>query len=170
MNYAKYLQTLASVSSIAQKVLTAVPLQEDWDSRKIRSELFRLTHSAPDLRIVEGCLRKLVDVGLVKEVARDTYRRIQAPNAPVLKSVVEVPEPQKQNSGKPMRVEKPPIDSSLDKLAAAASALRGLAAQFNQIAGDIEDAALLAQQQIQDERRKSERFHQLKRLLAEEGE
>ena len=69
-----------------------------------------------------------------------------------------------------MGAEKPPVDSSLDKLAAATAALRGLATQFNQIAGDIEDAALLAQQQIQDERRKSERFHQLKRLLAEESE
>lgn len=169
MNYAKYLQLVEGQSSIAQKVLTVVPFAEEWDSRQIRSELFRVTHSAPDLRVVEGCLSKLVEAGLVKRLARELYRRTTIPPKPP--AAPPMPKSQPGPDPEPSVVrEKPPIDSSLDKLANAAAALRGLAFQFNRIATDIEDAALLAQQQIQDERKKSERFHQLKRLLAEEGE
>lgn len=168
MNHAKYQQLVEGQSSIAQKVLTVVPFVEEWDSRQIRAELFRVTSSAPDLRVVEGCLGKLVEAGLVKRLARELYRRTSVPAKPTQPTKLQpIPEPILEA---PVVREKTPIDSSLDKLANAAAALRGLAGQFNKIAGDMEDAALLAQQQIQDERKKSERFHQLKRLLQEEGE
>lgn len=173
MKHAKYQQLVEGQSSIAQKVLSVVPFIEEWDSRQIRAELFRVTSSAPDLRVVEGCLSKLVEAGLVKRLARELFRRTPVPAKPVGIPVMATPPAKCQPAPileTTMVREKPPIDSSLDKLANAAAALRGLAYQFNKIAGDIEDAALLAQQQIQDERKKSERFHQLKRLLAEEGE
>lgn len=169
MNHAKYQQLVEGQSSIAQKVLSVVPFAVEWDSRQIRTELFRVTHSAPDLRVVEGCLSKLVDAGLVKRLAREMYRRTPVP-AKAAPAPTPIIEPIAHAVETLMPKEKPPVDSSLDKLANAAAALRGLAFQFNKIAGDIEEAALLAQQQIQDERKKSERFHQLKRLLAEEGE
>jgi hypothetical protein len=168
VNYARYQQLESGLSGIAKKVLSVIPLTEEWDSRKIMGELLRATRSSPDLRVIEGCLRAILDAGLAKEVARGMYRRVPVPAKPIAIAKPQL-EPESSQEA-PMPKEKPPIDSSLDKLANAAAALRGLAFQFNKIAGDIEDAALLAQQQIQDERKKSERFHQLKRLLAEEGE
>lgn len=168
MNHAKYQQMVEGQSSIAQKVLSVVPFVEEWDSRQIRSELFRVTHSAPDLRVVEGCLSKLVEAGLVKRLARELYRRTPAPSNPIrVGKPIPLPEP----------IQELPVSSSpeideqaFDRLARAGATLRNVAEQLTKVANECEEAALAAQQQIQDERKKSERFHQLKRLLAEEGE
>lgn len=170
MNHAKYQQLVEGQSSIAQKVLSVVPFREEWDSRQIRAELFRQTHSAPDLRVVEGCLRKLVDAGLVKELPRQLYQRSIPPKPPAPPAPAP-PRPQsKAVQERPVPTSSEIDEQAFDRLARAGASLRDLAAQLAKVANEFEEAALAAQQQIQDERKKSQRFHQLKRLLAEEGE
>jgi hypothetical protein len=163
MNYARYQQLESGQSSIARKVLTVVPLAADWDSRQIRSEMFRLTHSAPDLRTVEGCLRALVEAGLVKAIGSDHFRRVMPPPMPVTKPHPVIPKEE------PMTA-KAATDTAFDKMAKAAGELRTTAKQLIKVADEFEEAALQAQQQIQEERKKSERFHQLRQLLAEDGQ
>jgi hypothetical protein len=167
VNHAKYQQLVAGQSSIAQKVLSVIPFQEDWDSRAIRTELLRQTRSAPDLRIVEGCLRALLDAGLIKAVGREHWRRASMPPAP---TVAQAKPTIDQHEDVPVKEQPKTSASAFDRMATAAAELRAAAKHLNQVAGQFEEAALEAQQQIQEERKKSERFHQLKQLLAEDGQ
>ena len=164
MNHAKYQQLVAGHSSIAQKVLSVIPFQEDWDSRAIRTELLHRTRSAPDLRIVEGCLRALADSGLIKSVGREHWRRAPVTPPPVAASVKPATESHQEV---PVKEQPKPAASAFDRMATAASELRTAAKHLDKVAAQFEEAALEAQQQIQEERKKSEKFHQLRQLLAE---
>jgi len=166
MNHAKYQQLVSGQTSIAQKVLTVVPLATEWDSRQIRSELLRVTRSAPDLRIVEGCLRKLVEAGLVKELAREMYRRTPVPPAPVPTAPVQPIEAEEETL---VPIKEPAAPSAFDRLAAVAASLRNAGATLTKAAAEIEDIALQAQQQIEDERNKAGKYRQLGSLLKELG-
>lgn len=172
MNYAKYQQLVAGQSSIAQKVLTVVPFVEEWDSRQIRSELLRVTLSAPDLRVVEGCLRMLVDAGLVKRLAREMFRRTPVPAKPsaIEKEKVELHLEESMPAPLPSSetTQKQP-ESVFDRMAALAADLRNAGAMFTRAAILVEDIALQVQQQLDEERNKAGKFRQLGSLLKELG-
>ncbi len=77
MNHKRHEQLLAAQSVIARKVFAAVPAQEAWSSKKIYQELMRIGSSTRDVRVVEGCLNTLVEVGLVQEIVHGSFIRIQ---------------------------------------------------------------------------------------------
>jgi hypothetical protein len=81
MNPTRYEALLASQSAVARRVLSAVPLQEVWPSRRIYQELVR-TGGARNVRIVEGCLNTLVDSGLVNEHPRGHFIRVSPKEIP----------------------------------------------------------------------------------------
>ena len=45
--------------------------------RSVLTALRNMTGSTPDVRIVQGCLRDLVDSGLIRRTGTDHYQRIQ---------------------------------------------------------------------------------------------
>lgn len=57
---------LSGNTSIVKKVYEAVPSLKEASSRDIRSEMLRLNGTSPTLEVICGCLKNLVDVGLVK--------------------------------------------------------------------------------------------------------
>lgn len=65
---AQHQSKLQSVSSVARKVLEAVPISEAWRSASIREELHRMTDSTIDAHTINGCLATLVKTGLVSEL------------------------------------------------------------------------------------------------------
>lgn len=74
----------ANQTSIAKKVLAAVPICESWPATHILSEMGR-SGIRTDLRTVTGCLDSLRDDGLIKETARGFFKRAPQKEAPVVK-------------------------------------------------------------------------------------
>lgn len=65
MNEKRFLSTMGNLNSSERKVLDVVPKQEHWPLEKIHAELTRTgIQMARDK--VSGCIRTLVEVGLVK--------------------------------------------------------------------------------------------------------
>ena len=64
-------------TGIAKKVYECVPISEPWRSFQVLTALRNMTGSTPDVRIVQGCLRDLVDSGLIRRTGTDHYQRIQ---------------------------------------------------------------------------------------------
>lgn len=160
MNRTRYEAIEASQSAIARKVLSVVPIQEHWSAKQIYSELHRLTHATVDRRVVDGCLRMLVDSGLVREHPRDSYiREMPKEDQPKLKLVKEEPTSTEiMTEPKPAQVRAPAPPNPLDRLASATKKLRDAISE-------IEDAALEATQAIEAANAQTTQLHQLKQLL-----
>ena len=65
MNQKRMRSVVAGLNGVATKVLSAVPLAEDWTLNQIAAELHR-QDKGYTLDVVEGSLAKLLEVGLVK--------------------------------------------------------------------------------------------------------
>ena len=59
-----------------------------------------MTGSTPDVRIVGGCLRDLVDSGLIRRTGTDHYQRIQ---------VEKKTKPQEPKMGEPAKEDRNPV-------------------------------------------------------------
>lgn len=66
---------LKTQSSQAQKYFEAVPISEAWSILKITGEIKRLYGINAEMNQVQGSMRQLVEVGLVKEYT-DGYMRV----------------------------------------------------------------------------------------------
>jgi hypothetical protein len=66
MNEAKLRSIEAGQTSIARKVLAAVPIQEHWTAHQIMGELKRQGKQIGGITAVESCLRQLHDAGLIR--------------------------------------------------------------------------------------------------------
>lgn len=143
-------------TGIAKKVYECVPLSEAFDAKRICTELARCG-SAPDIHIVNGCLKALKESGLVTEV-RGLFQRvkIRAEND-VIKQVIPPKETEKS-------VE-PVIKDPLDRLAAAASHLRSMGKVFEGIAIEIEDVALQLEDRSAEGNAEVKKLRQLADLL-----
>lgn len=78
MNAAKMKQVESGLTGIARKVLDAVPINDAWQSHTIANEIKRMTGSAPESKMVNGCLESLKNSGLVREPKRGMWIRISA--------------------------------------------------------------------------------------------
>ena len=65
MNQKRMRSVVAGLNGVATKVLSAVPLVEDWTLTQIGAELHRQGFTYT-LDVVEGSVGKLLEVGLVK--------------------------------------------------------------------------------------------------------
>lgn len=84
---------LQGLNSIARKVYDAVPTNEAWPASKIRT----LIPGNPDMNVVKGCLGKMKEDGLVKEVLGRRYLRVEVKGA---QAEEPVPQPPKKALGK----------------------------------------------------------------------
>lgn len=173
MNEAKAARVESGLNGIARKVLDVVPLAEAWLPQQIVGELARATGSNPDFRVVQGCLARLVDQGLVRRVDGARFQRVR-PRVSLKPS--KEPDTVPPSATKPDNA--PPsnatpiarVDSPLDRLAVMAGALREQAQRLNAMADVIEAVALDYEAQLQRTGSDSAKLRQLQALLKGLGE
>ncbi|AIO44492.1 hypothetical protein DM44_4804 [Burkholderia cepacia] len=158
MTPAKYQAALSGLSAIAKKVLEMVPIQEAWSRSEIAGHLLRVTKSSPDAAVIDGCLGRLKDSGLIREPSRGRYQRIEVREREVLK----VPD-QKAEKTADVHADQsiPPIEI-LSKLAERA---RTVATELVMLASDIETAALTIEQGNAENVANLEKLRQFQSLL-----
>lgn len=160
MNAARLQELEKGLSGIAKKVLEAVPISEQWNRHKIYGELGRIGHNI-EKASVDGCLKYLMEMGLVREPARGSFIRIVAkPRAQTHDIELSAPRvpPQATN---PLAV---PADP-LDQMAAVATALRAQAKHLNEQADLIDEIAINSQDQLTRASADSAKLKQLQQLL-----
>ncbi|RQV20645.1 hypothetical protein DF039_12455 [Burkholderia cenocepacia] len=158
MTPAKYHAALSGLSAIAKKVLEMVPIQEAWSRSEIAGHLLRVTKSSPDAAVIDGCLGRLKDSGLIREASRGRYQRIEVREREVLK----VPE---QKSEEAVAATEPQAILPIEILSQLAERTRGLATQIVMLASDIETAALTIEQGNAENAANLEKLRQLQSLL-----
>ncbi|VWD12513.1 MULTISPECIES: hypothetical protein [Burkholderia] len=158
MTPAKYQAALSGLSAIAKKVLEMVPIQEAWSRSEIAGHLLRVTKSSPDTAVIDGCLGRLKDSGLIREASRGRYQRIEVREREVLK----VPE---QKSAETIAATEPQEILPIEILSQLAERTRALATQIVILASDIETAALTIEQGNAENAANLEKLRQLQSLL-----
>lgn len=91
MTPAKARTKLQSLNAAATKVYDAVPVQEAWTIDDIVRALHRQGASAMAYNIVQGCLKALVESGLVKDTA-GRYQRTEI-HRKTISLIAKTPEP-----------------------------------------------------------------------------
>lgn len=147
-------------TGIAKKVYECVPISEPWRSFQVLTALRNMTGSTPDVRIVQGCLRDLVDSGLIRRTGTDHYQRIQ---------VEKKTKPQEPKMGEPAKkIETQPepkrSSSPLEMLGELANELVGMAEHMKRLSDRIEDVALAVEQERESNAKSMESYRQLKAL------
>ena len=132
--------------SAARKVYDAVPMREPWPFSKIHNELIR-TGVRQDRHKLEGCVRQLVDSGLVRRVNNDHF--IRTP-------ITRKEKPVKKETPTPIEVDETP---ALIEMAGA------LATRLRSAANELDAIALLYEEQLKKCSDDSEKLKQLQTLL-----
>ncbi|HDR9358143.1 TPA: hypothetical protein QDB44_004039 [Burkholderia vietnamiensis] len=158
MTPAKYQAALSGLSTIAKKVLDMVPIQEAWSRSEIAGHLLRVTKSSPDAAVIDGCLGRLKDSGLIREPSRGRYQRVEVREREVLKVPVQKPE---EAGNAPVEQSILPIEI-LSKLAERA---RTVATELVMLASDIETAALTIEQGNAENAASLEKLRQFQSIL-----
>ncbi|MCA8226185.1 hypothetical protein [Burkholderia vietnamiensis] len=158
MTPAKYQAALSGLSTIAKKVLDMVPIQDAWSRSEIAGHLLRVTKSSPDAAVIDGCLGRLKDAGLIREPSRGRYQRVEVREREVLKVPVQKPE---EAVNAPVEQPILPIEI-LSKLAERA---RTVATELVMLASDIETAALTIEQGNAENAASLEKLRQFQSIL-----
>ena len=178
MNHARTQELLAGQSGIARKVFDVVPIAEAWTAAQIRAELTRLGASN-DIRIIDGCLRSLVDKKLIQEVGRGLYRRKPErlidehdTKPPAVVRDRSAPNPERTiapQASEPAASAKAPevanTASPLDMLCGISARMAEIAANMKQLQKDIDDAAMAIEQRFTESEKRNEKLIQLQQLL-----
>lgn len=129
MQHSRAQSVLQGQSKMAQRVFAAVPMQSFWTVEQIIQEMKRLESIPQRPGEVLGCLRCLVDAGLVNETAATTFRSTVKP-------------PREQQEVEPKKKEDAPKPTFMDRLAYQAELLRKEAAALLERANDLDQLAL----------------------------
>ena len=173
MNAAKAATALKSMTSVAQKVYEAVPVQEHWSAGQIRNEAMRLHGTAPDLHVLQGCLGALENADLVRKTGQGTYIR-----TPVRQPVIALKEPV-QASPQPAQSAPAPAQAAANEpampvepmvaLAEMSQRLRLKAADLIAMADELDEMALSVEEGIEKMKSDSSTLRQLQTLLKSLG-
>lgn len=131
MQHARAMNILDGQTNLAQKVFAAVPMQAFWTVQQISTEMFRLENHNLSKSEITGCLRTLVDAGLVNETASQTFRSTVKPA-----KVIEVTAPSKKAPA--------PKTSLMDQLFDLATSLRDVAEKVEAVAMEVDSAIIEA--------------------------
>jgi len=157
MNQAKLKAVEQGLNGVAKKVLDALAYAEPRTPHEIGAEL-RRSGTAPDSRIISGCLLSLMSRGLVREPRPGYYLRIQVMNE-------RAPKPDDHETAEaspPAAPVEPPKPELAERMAIVAGALREAANEIDHIAVAMLD---------RDQAKAAEfaKLAQLKALLASIG-
>lgn len=159
MNNARVQSIERGLSSIARKVLEATPVSEWWSVSVIATEVHRQHGSGPDPRVVNGCLRALVESGLVREGEANHFQRTYP--RPAL-----VPKPQKEaHVAKPTAAAKDPDPPTAEQPESPIDMIAKIAASMRNLAQQLDDAALSIEERLGRESEDSAKLRQLRQLL-----
>lgn len=158
MTPAKYQAALSAQNGIARKVLDMVPIQEAWSRAEIAGAMKRVTKSTPDVAVLEGCLARLKDAGLIRERGTGQYQRVEVRE----KEAVIVETAIVGNPGP--KLAEPPA-APIDVLGRLSARVREMATQMVMLASDIETAALTIEQANESNSGELGKLRQLRELL-----
>lgn len=151
MNAAKMKQVESGLTGIARKVLDAVPINDAWQSHTIANEIKRMTGSAPESKMVNGCLESLKNSGLVREPKRGMWIRVSTKDhddeakEPAPANVVELRKQPEQWTPREM--------------------LKSLAVEIMELAGKLDDVANEIDKAEKRNEEKTAKLRQLQELL-----
>lgn len=156
MNHGRMQSIIDGLTGTARKVYDAIPLLDGWDTTQVTAELRRMGH-VYDLQRIQGCLRSLIESGLIVE-SGGKYRRVKTkapedkPTTTKIRSE-DVPNPTTTNH------------DPIDELAGIAADLRRRAAALNEMADKIDSAALNVAASIESAKAGESKLKQLAGLL-----
>jgi len=159
MRAARYASLCRELTHTARKVLDAVPINEAWPTHRITAELMRLG-TPKDRNILEGCLNSLMKDGLVIERPPGHWMRVPlepefAP-APAAKDDI-VPLKTAGKAAEPL--------TPLKRISMLAVRARDLSKSLADFANDIDEAALIIDQEVADMGERTQKLDQLQQLL-----
>ncbi len=161
-------ELLRGQTATAQRVYSAVPMQEYWSTTQIHSELVRLGIHIDRAKIV-GSLRSLTASGIVSEKS-DTFKRADTRKTSVKdKQETKKVAISKQAQNALVKQTPPPEPSSLDKLADLSAKVVSVAATLKEIASEIDAAAIEIVEKKSSDDANVAKLKQLQALLKEIG-
>ena len=160
MNEVRFNRVIQGGSSVARKVYEAVPIADAWNPSVIHQELRRIGYTM-DLHAIKGCLAALAAEGVAIEHPARLYQRTPVKPRPIKE--IKAEEPMATVAAAPAKVGVRP----LAKLANIASRAKNIAAMLNELASDIELAALDIDEQDGQNNAQVNKLKQLKELLKE---
>lgn len=165
MNVSKFEQAHRGLSSIAKKVFESVPISEAWNAPAISAEMRRLGSGGADSRVVLGCLNTLIESGLVKEVSKGTFQRIEIRERaePVVTSKPMEPSPMS------IRAIQPVVVQAVTQSVTPIDRLSKFAIRLRELANDMETAALELAEQAEKNDAETSKMRQLQQLLKSLG-
>jgi len=163
MNAGRFQSILNGMTSIAIKVFDVVPKGDAWDAYQIHQELVR-TGAQRDYRILEGCLKSLVDAGVVIESPRGNFRQVSVHGR------AAKPEISMTYANKELRVivkPAPPAknQSPIERLSALSARVKACMSELHTIQGDIDTAAIEIEEDMAQHAQSAEKLRQLQALL-----
>jgi len=164
----------SGLTSIAAKVLAAVPITEDWTPTQIHGEMIR-NGIGGNRKIIDGCLQSLEADGLIVAVTSNTYRR--PPNKKAEKSApapIEFADTTKKpkleivemTASAQIKAVTKPAPGAIDKLSAISARALKLSADLRALADDIDGAAVEIEDMMKGHATDSAKLKQLQSLLS----
>lgn len=149
MQHERAMNILTGQSKLACKVFESVPKQEFWSIGQISNEMDRKEKHNVSKGEITGCLRSLVDAGLVTEAGQLTFRSNVKP--PKLTIPKEAPVQPKEKPAAP----KPTF---IDRAFELATTLRTAAEQLEKLGMEVDTA-------LKDAGKGDEKFRQMQETL-----
>jgi hypothetical protein len=155
----KVIRLKQSLNSTAQKVYAATPIAEPWDLHKIVGELERVGVCA-SLQGIHGSLKHLTELGLVKEVSKNSYQQY-----PIVRPTDEPIKEEETAMVNPVTTltvpKKSPEVSQFDRLQLRLTGLQKIAADLQQEIVAISDELLTLQVGQEEEGKKYQKIAEL---------
>lgn len=166
MNANKMARIESGLSSMAKKVLGAVPLQEVWTKSQIADEMRRIGITV-DRNMVYGCLSTIVESGLIKEPERGSFIRVTVRTAAkqTQTTTQENPVVATTNTIRASSTATSPATMGTDTL----TRLANLGALLRRAAEECDAIALEVEARVQAAGKEGEKLRQLTALLKDIG-
>lgn len=172
MTPARQQALIRGLTSVVRKVFDATPINEPWSASQIDAELRRLG-TPKSIQMVAGCLNGLAKDGLVYEKPPRMFQRVEAREyeppvtPPPLKNFVVPPkEPAVAITPALKSVPATPKPTTaIDRLSAFSDQARKMSAALTAFADDLDEAALLIDEQVAGASKDTEKLRQLQALL-----
>lgn len=160
MTPAKMESLTQGLNGVAKKVLEACPLSGPWTTGQIVGEIRRQGHGI-EFNVVQGCIARLVEQGLVREPEHGLFVRVAA-----RMRVVAKPEPEPEQPAERAPAHRPEEPANpLDRLGRIAATARSLAEQLAALASEIDSAAIDAEQRVETISADASKLRQLQQLI-----
>lgn len=179
MNQTRQQSLLNGMTAVARKIYDSIPSAESWSYKEVCADLTQRGLTVPAYDVLQGAIGKLVECGLVREPQRGVFIRtpVHTPdksrgtgNVPDIEALLEAGEDDAPapTQGTPA-TDTAPIASTdpLTVLAELAARLRQTQVQLGTLADEIDHTALAVADKIDSIRKETEKFEQLRRLLAD---